>query len=150
MVLRVGALYPVYQPIVSMVDGSVYAHEALIRGPQGTPLHTPDALMRAAADEGLGYEFEYACLIAALRTWGSLRMVGRLFVNISANALTHLHGQHGSDDLLKLIGSMGVAARMLVLEITEHERVDDMDHLADVVCCGRWAYARCLINSLCE
>jgi diguanylate cyclase (GGDEF)-like protein len=133
LVLRVGALYPVYQPIVSMMDGSVYAHEALIRGPQGTPLHTPDALMRAAADEGLGYEFEYACLIAALRTWGSLRMVGRLFVNISANALTHLHSQQGSDDLLKLISSMGVAARMLVLEITEHERVADMDHLADVV-----------------
>ena len=133
MVLRVGGLSPVFQPIVSMVDGTVYAHEALIRGPQGTALHTPDALLHAAADEGLGYEFEYACLIAALRTWGSLRMVGRLFVNISANALTHLHGQHGSDDLLKLISSMGVAARMLVLEITEHERVDDMDHLADVV-----------------
>ncbi|MFM1979147.1 MAG: hypothetical protein RLZ68_412 [Pseudomonadota bacterium] len=133
MVLRVGGLSPVFQPIVSMVDGTVYAHEALIRGPQGTALHTPDALLHAAADEGLGYEFEYACLIAALSTWGSLRMVGRLFVNISANALTHLHGQHGSDDLLKLISSMGVAARMLVLEITEHERVDDMDHLADVV-----------------
>jgi diguanylate cyclase (GGDEF)-like protein len=132
-VLRLGELYPVFQPIISMVDGTVYAHEALIRGPQGTALHTPDALLHAAADEGLGYEFEYACLIAALRTWGSLRMVGRLFVNISANALTHLHGQHGSDDLLKLISSMGVAARMLVLEITEHERVDDMDHLADVV-----------------
>ncbi|MFM2051854.1 MAG: hypothetical protein RL682_2345 [Pseudomonadota bacterium] len=132
-VLRLGELYPVFQPIISMVDGTVYAHEALIRGPQGTALHTPDALLHAAADEGLGYEFEYACLIAALRTWGSLRMVGRLFVNISANALTHLHGQHGSDDLLRLISSMGVAARMLVLEITEHERVDDMDHLADVV-----------------
>jgi diguanylate cyclase (GGDEF)-like protein len=132
-VLRLGELYPVFQPIISMIDGTVYAHEALIRGPQGTALHTPDALLHAAADEGLGYEFEYACLIAALRTWGSLRMVGRLFVNISANALTHLHGQHGSDDLLRLISSMGVAARMLVLEITEHERVDDMDHLADVV-----------------
>jgi diguanylate cyclase (GGDEF)-like protein len=133
MVLRTGALYPVFQPIISMVDANVYAHEALIRGPQGTALHTPDALLRAAADEGLGYEFEYACVIAALRTWGVMRMAGRLFVNISANALTHLHSQHGSDDLLRLISSMGVSARTLVLEITEHERVDDMDHLADVV-----------------
>ena len=96
MVLRTGALYPVFQPIISMVDANVYAHEALIRGPQGTALHTPDALLRAAADEGLGYEFEYACVIAALRTWGVMRMAGRLFVNISANALTHLHSQHGS------------------------------------------------------
>ena len=132
-VLRAGTLYPVFQPLISMVDATIYAHEALIRGPQGTALHTPDALLRAASDEGLGYEFEYACVIAVLRTWGALRMAGRLFVNISANALTRLHSQHGSEDLLRLVASMGVTARMVVLEITEHERVDNMDALTDVV-----------------
>jgi diguanylate cyclase (GGDEF)-like protein len=133
MVLRTGALYSVFQPIVNLVDASVYAHEALIRGPQGTSLHSPDALLRAAADESLGYEFEYACVLCALRTWGALGMAGRLFVNISANALTMLHQQHGNEDLLKFVNAMGVSARMLVLEITEHERVEDMDLLADIV-----------------
>ena len=133
MVLRSGGLYPVFQPIVNLEDAAVYAHEALIRGPMGTSLHTPDALLKAAAEEDLSYEFEYACIVRAMQTWGRLKLPGRLFVNISANALTHLFNTHTAASLSRLIQSMGVLPRMLVLEITEHERVADMDHLADVV-----------------
>jgi len=132
-VLRSGGLYPVFQPIVGLDDASIYAHEALIRGPRGTPLHRPDALLSAAAQEGLTAEFEYACVIAAMRTWGRIKAPGRLFVNMSANVLTQLFNEHGPASLLGVIAKAGVMPRMLVLEITEHERVDDMDHLADVV-----------------
>jgi len=132
-VLVQGGLYPVYQPIISLTDASIHAHEALIRGPRGTPLHTPDALLRAAAQECLGFEFEYACLVAAMRTWGQMDVPGRLFVNVSAAALTKLVQLRGPDTLLELINGMGILPRMLVLEITEHERVDDMDALAEVV-----------------
>jgi len=132
-VLVQGGLYPVYQPIISLTDASIHAHEALIRGPRGTPLHTPDALLRAAAQECLGFEFEYACLVAAMRTWGQMDVPGRLFVNVSAAALMQLVQLRGPDTLLELISSMGILPRMLVLEITEHERVEDMDALADVV-----------------
>jgi diguanylate cyclase (GGDEF)-like protein len=126
-------LYPVFQPIIDLADGSVYAHEALIRGPQGSPLHTPDALLRAAAEEHLSFEFEYACVVAAMETWGYLKSPGRLFVNISANALTQLFAMRTGESLVSLINSFGVLPRNLVLEITEHERVADMDHLADIV-----------------
>lgn len=132
-VLRDEGLYPVYQPIVNLGDASIHAHEALIRGPRGSPLHTPDALLRAAAHEGLGFEFEYACVVAALRTWGQMDVPGRLFVNISAAVLTQLVLTRGPAELLQLISDLGIVSRMLVLEITEHERVDDMDALADVV-----------------
>lgn len=132
-VLVQGGLYPVYQPIISLTDGSIHAHEALIRGPRGTSLHTPDALLRAAAQEGLGFEFEYACLVAAMRTWGQMSVPGRLFVNVSAAALMQLVQMRGPDTLLELIAGMGILPRMLVLEITEHERVEDMDALADMV-----------------
>lgn len=126
-------LYPVFQPIVALDAVSIYAHEALIRGPQGTPLHTPDALLKAAAEEGLGYEFEYACVVAALQTWGQLKVPGRLFVNISANALAQMFEEKGPQRLLMLMREMQITPRMLVLEITEHERVADMDHLAAIV-----------------
>ncbi len=126
-------LYPVFQPIVHLGNASIYAHEALIRGPQGSVLHTPDALLRAAAQEQLSYEFEIACIEAAMQSWGQLRVAGRLFVNISAMALTQLFALRGRDALLRLITGFGVVPRMLVLEITEHERVEDMDHLAQVV-----------------
>ena len=132
-IIEAGQLYPVFQPIVSMEAVSLFAHEALIRGPVGTALHTPDALLKAAALEGLGYELEYACVAAALQTWGQLQAPGRLFVNISANALTQLFEEQGPQNLLGLLQSMKVVPRMLVLEITEHERVADMDHLASIV-----------------
>lgn len=132
-VLSEDSLYPVYQPIVNLADATVHAHEALIRGPRGSALHTPDALLRAAAHERLGFEFEYACLAAVLRNWGQMDVPGRLFVNISAAVLKQLITSQGADALLKLIDDLGILSRMLVLEITEHERVDDMDSLADVV-----------------
>ncbi|MDZ7891880.1 MAG: phosphodiesterase [Rhodoferax sp.] len=132
-VLRARSLYPVFQPIVKLDDGSVYAHEALIRGPQGTALHTPDALLRAADEEGLGYAFETACVRATLRSWGRLQTAGRLFVNISAEALITAYERRGHQGLLEWIHDFHVTPRMLVLEITEHERVDNMDRLAEVV-----------------
>jgi len=132
-VLQNGLLYPVFQPIANLADASIHAHEALIRGPQGTALHTPDALLRAAAQEALGFDFELACVVSALKTWGQLRAPGRLYVNMSAAVLTQLFASRGRDELLDLISNLGVLSRMLVLEITEHERVDDMDALAAVV-----------------
>ena len=131
--LKHNALYPVFQPIVSLSDAYIYAHEALVRGPVGTPLHTPDALLRSAADENLSYEFESACVVAALRTWGKIRTPGRLFVNISSNALCDTFEVRGREGLLAWILDLGVMPRTLVLELTEHERVDNMDALAEVV-----------------
>lgn len=132
-ILKESQLYPVFQPIVNLGNATIHAHEALIRGPGGTALHTPDALLRAASQEGLEFEFEYACVLAALRAWGRMDVPGRLFVNMSAAVLTHVLTSQGSSDLLNQIRDLGVLSRMLVLEITEHERVEDMDALADVV-----------------
>jgi hypothetical protein len=45
----------------------------------------------------------------------------------------------GRDAVLKYVARLGMLPRMLVLEITEHERVEDMDHLAEVVAVVRSA-----------
>ena len=127
------AIYPVFQPIVALSDASVYAHEALIRGPQATPLHSPDALLAAAAREKLNFEFENQCVSVALERWGALQEPGRLFVNISAEVLVQVMKQCGTACLLNMVQRVCVLPRLLVLEITEHERVSDMDCLAEVV-----------------
>jgi diguanylate cyclase (GGDEF)-like protein len=131
--LQKRALYPVFQPIVKLDGGAVFAHEALIRGPEGTALHTPDALLRAADEENAGYAFETACVSATLQCWGAMRTAGRLFVNVSAAALIKAHEHRGQQGLIDWIQGFAVTPRMLVLEITEHERVADMDRLAGVV-----------------
>ena len=137
--LRVGGLYPVFQPIVDLGTASIFAHEALIRGPKGSALHTPDALLRAARQEQLSFEFEYACVEVILRAWGSRDVPGRLFVNFSAQTLTRLIAAQGSSRLLELLDGLGVKARMLVLELTEHERVEDVGSLIAAVAALRAA-----------
>ena len=126
-------MHAVFQPIVDLRDGGVHAHEALIRGPVGTPLHSPDALLSAAAKEGLGYEFEMACIVTQLFAWGKLRQSGRLFLNISAEVMVELVAHRGIGHLLEQLSLSGVLPRYVVLEITEHERVKDMDRLDEVV-----------------
>lgn len=131
--LRRQQLYPVFQPIASLSDGAIFSHEALIRGPLNTDFHAPDALILAAAHENINYEFETHCVSVALDLWGNLNQPGRIFVNVSADVLLHLVGQCGFGSLLTLLAAMAVSPRMLVLEITEYERVTNMDNLAAVV-----------------
>ena len=131
--LRSNGLHPVYQSIAGLKDGAVFAHEALIRGPQGTELHSPAALFKAAVLENLNFDLENVSAVSAIERWGEMRNPGRLFVNISAQVLVELLARHGSDALVALVGDLEVLPRMLVLEITELERVADMDHLASTV-----------------
>lgn len=131
--MRGQALQPVFQPIVALSEGGIYSHEALIRGPQNSPLHAPDSLLAAAAQEDLNFEFETVCIAVALDRWGKLSECGRLFVNISAEVLVHVIRRCGRDALLQMVRAYGVVPRMLVLEITEYQRVADMDDLAKVV-----------------
>jgi diguanylate cyclase (GGDEF)-like protein len=127
------ALRTVFQPIVSMRDGSIYAHEALIRGPQGMPLHTPDALLAAARQEGLLLEFEVACVSAALHQWARLEQPGRLFVNLSASALLQAVSARSTVSIIDSVRKRGLHPRMIVIEITEHEHVSDIQALCEVV-----------------
>ena len=131
--MRRKELYPVFQPIVSLRDGSIFSHEALIRGPHETPFHMPDVLLTAAAQERLNFEFENHCVLVAFQRWGTLVEEGRLFVNISAEVLVKVVEQFGRSALLELICGFDVLPRKLVFEITEYERVADMQCLTGVV-----------------
>lgn len=127
--MRRGLLHCVFQPLADLREGTIYAHEALIRGPEGSTLHRPDALLQCAREEGLLQDFEMLCVVVALQQWGRQGSAGRLFLNISADTLVRAVTFCGEGLLGSKVRSLGVAARMLVIEITEHERVSDMPGL---------------------
>jgi diguanylate cyclase (GGDEF)-like protein len=131
-ILLDGSIYPVFQPLVHLSDASIFAHEALIRGPQGSAMHTPEALLREADRERLVYEFESACMNSAMQSWSHMRNSGRLFMNISANALTYAFVRNGKNALLDWIAKLQLKSRMMVLELTEHERLENLDQLLEV------------------
>jgi len=125
--MRDRSLRSVFQPIVAMADGSIYAHEALIRGPSAMPLQSADALLAAARKEGLLVEFELMCVAVALERWAQLNQPGRLFVNVSANALLEAVRRRSLPAIVSAIHSLGLSPRKLTLEITEHEHISDVD-----------------------
>ena len=131
--IREGGLHCVFQPLGDLRAGTVFAHEALIRGPVGSPLHRPDTLLDMARCERILPDFELMCVYIALQDWAALGAAGRLFVNISADALVRGVALCGAGKLSATLRDFGVLPRMLVLEITEHDRVTDMVPLRQAV-----------------
>ena len=78
-----------FQPIIDLRDNTVVGHEALARGPVGSPMETPDAMFALARDTGRVTALDWACRCEAFRS--SLHAgppVGwRLFVNAEPPAL---------------------------------------------------------------
>lgn len=117
----------VYQPLVNLSNGTVYAHEALIRGPVESALHSPDDLFRAATKEDNLVELEIACAIKALEGWSELGCPGVIFINISAPALEAIFSKQSIKDIELILKHFNIEAKNVILEITEHEYISDLN-----------------------
>ena len=101
------------QPIVRLRSGDVMASEALTRFADGT---RPDVLFAEAALLGLDANLQRATVAAAIDTAASRPAGEALSVNLSADVIQR------ESSLADLIAS---ARRPMIVEITEHERIDD-------------------------
>lgn len=118
----------VFQPIFNLETMTVSGFEALSRFTDGV---RPDQRFADAARAGMGLELELATLEMALSTSVDLPVHAYLSVNVSAELL--VEGR-----IFPLISLAG--RRPMVLEVTEHDRIDDYDavrravhHLGDDV-----------------
>jgi len=107
-----------FQSIVTLHDGHQVGAEALSRFPHDGPLHW----FGNAVAAGAGVELELRALRNAVRVLPHLR--GFLGVNLSCAAI----GDPGLTTLLA-----GLPLHRLVIELTEHEPVDDYRWLADTL-----------------
>jgi EAL domain-containing protein (putative c-di-GMP-specific phosphodiesterase class I) len=106
----------VYQPIVRLGDRRVIAHEALARGPQGSPFETPDALFSTAGRLGVGTALDWECWRAALRGALAANMCPEraLFVNVEPSSAASWVPEIGDPLLEDALSSFP-----LVVELTE-------------------------------
>ena len=126
--IRDRGLVIVFQPMVSLSDGRIFALEALSRFPPGTP--PPDVWFAQAADIGLGLVLELEAARMALGRLGDVPQPYRLSINASPETIA-------SEAFQALLSAHDMAR--VIVEITEHTTVSDYDKLGT---CLRGLHAR--------
>ena len=111
---------PVFQPIVSLVDGRTLGFESLSRF-RAEPQRPPDRWIAEAHAVGLGLEIEVECVRRAVRLRQTLPAEAYLSVNMSPEAIL-------IPEMEEALGPGSLEG--IVIEITEHEVVNDYARLA--------------------
>ena len=116
-------LSTVYQPIVDLNTGDIFAYEALTRGPRGTQLESPATLFAIADEVDLTVELDRACFRGALRNAMTLEPVHRLFVNLLP--MSFYDSAFIEIEVGNLLTAAGLTPANIVFEITERLAIEN-------------------------
>ncbi|WP_371324505.1 GGDEF domain-containing protein [Dechloromonas sp. ZY10] len=130
-IVEEGWLHPVFQPVVDFRSRTILGYEALIRGPQNSPLHRPDMLFAVARQNGLALDLEHACREASLRAFAQLRLPGSLFLNVSPESLLDFRLLHTQSR--ETMQELGIAPNRVVIELVENQRFDDLPGIVEAL-----------------
>jgi diguanylate cyclase (GGDEF)-like protein len=116
-------LTSVYQPIVDLGSGDVFAFEALTRGPRGTSMESPATLFSVAEEVDLTVELDRACFRGALRNAVTLEPVHRLFINLLP--MSFYDSAFIEVEIGNLLSAAGLTPANIVFEITERLAIEN-------------------------
>jgi EAL domain-containing protein (putative c-di-GMP-specific phosphodiesterase class I)/GGDEF domain-containing protein len=115
--IRARKLACVFQPIFGFREGAIIGHEALVRGPGGSALESPQEMFGAAQEAGLALELNTLCAETMLRNFAVAGLEGSLFLNISPQLIL----QRGFEQrrVERFMQEVGVDPARIVIELTE-------------------------------
>jgi diguanylate cyclase (GGDEF)-like protein len=116
-------LTSVYQPIVDLGSGEIFAYEALTRGPAASSLESPATLFAIADEVDLTVELDRACFRGALRSALTLEPVHRLFVNLLP--MSFYDAAFIEVEVGNLLSAAGLTPANIVFEITERLAIEN-------------------------
>ncbi|MGU3495125.1 EAL domain-containing protein [Xanthobacteraceae bacterium A53D] len=128
-----GFLAPIsmaFQPIVDLKTRSIWAYEALVRGPRGEPAAS---VLRLVTPNKI-YSFDQRCRVTAIQTAvaaGILQTDAKLSINFLPNAV---YSPRACIQLtLQTAATVGLPADRLIFEFTETEQMGDPSHVTAIV-----------------
>jgi EAL domain-containing protein (putative c-di-GMP-specific phosphodiesterase class I)/GGDEF domain-containing protein len=130
-----------WQPVCRLPDGEVLGYEALIRGPQGSPLEQPNVLFAVAHENEMDLELETLCLETIFAKVPRGVAARGLFVNASATLLRHAVFL---DD--RNLQALNRSHGDIVIEISEKEMVGDYASFRDVLATLRRSKIRIAVD----
>lgn len=116
-----------YQPIVDLRDNSIFAHEALVRGPHGEGAHT----VLSQVNDQNRYRFDQACRVAAIEGAAQLGMTERLSINFLPNAV--YRPELCIRSTLEAARQHDFPIERLIFETVEGEYLADVGHLQNIL-----------------
>ncbi|EGI77507.1 EAL domain-containing protein [Hylemonella gracilis] len=116
-----------FQPIVDIAARTVFAHEALVRGPQGQGA----ASVLAQVNDQNRYRFDQACRVKAIKSASELGIAEPISVNFLPNAI--YKPELCIRTTVEAARAHGFPVQRIIFEVTEGERIEDGPWFADIL-----------------
>ncbi|MFZ5354724.1 MAG: EAL domain-containing protein [Bacillota bacterium] len=124
-------IYTLYQPIASLIDGSILGYEALSRGPKGTALENPGALFEEAVKNNMLWELEYLCRKKAIYGARDIIKNKNLFINVDPKVIYDDRFKSGMTK--DFISVYDINPSNIIFEITEWSFIEDYRNFKSVI-----------------
>lgn len=115
-----------YQPIVDFAKRSIYAHEALVRGPNGESAYS----VLSRVNDNNRYQFDQACRVKAIQGAAELGMKELLSINFLPNAV--YQPQACIRSTFEAAEKFNFPTEQIIFEVTESEYIRDRAHLVNI------------------
>lgn len=116
-----------FQPIVDTAAESIYAYEALVRGPNDEGA----ASILARVNSSNRYRFDQACRVRAIELAAKAGLKQQLNINFLPNAV--YQPESCIRATMEAAELFGFPHRRICFEIVESERIDDHEHLIGII-----------------
>ncbi len=132
-IIRDKQIYTLFQPIFDLRSNRIYGYEALSRGPETSPLRMPDLLFKTARQHQRLFALECICRESAIKQFMQLNLDGheRLFLNLDPLILLDPDFRKGTTTTA--LHQAGLPCSRVVIELTEHAHIDDMESLSKAI-----------------
>lgn len=124
-ILKEGSINPVYQPIVSLEDGSVFGYEALSRISLTSCTTTIEELFQLASQEKKLWELEKLCRTRALKNAFKKPSHSKLFINVDANVINDPELKSGFTG--QKLREYHIDTKDIIIEVTEKSAVNNFE-----------------------
>lgn len=116
-----------FQPIVDVSNKTVFAKEALVRGPNG---EGAGEVFKHVTEENR-YRFDQSCRVKAIKLAAELGITSYLCINFLPNAV--YKPELCIRTTLAAADTYGFDPKKIIFEFTESERILDHDHLVNII-----------------
>jgi EAL domain-containing protein (putative c-di-GMP-specific phosphodiesterase class I) len=131
-VLRTGSLTSVLQPIVYAADPErAFAYEALLRLNVGGELRSAEGVFAVAREAQLLPALDRAARESAINVGAAYADEARIFINFAPSSIYDPVSCLRAT--LALLEGKGISHENIVFEVIESDRIDDVDHLKNIL-----------------